>query len=219
MQGISSKDLEIADNKKSWLTLVLDNKVTVILILLGGIFIGIGILLIKGGQFESNTVEVIESDSTDSAGEIVVEVAGAVEKPGVYRFENGARVEDLLISSGGISADADRAWMEKIINRAARLSDGQKIYIKRYDEHSSVLSDKNEGVYQNISTDQGRGDASMVNINAASAKELESLWGIGPVYAQNIIEQRPYSSVEELLTKGVIKKNVYERNKDLMVVY
>src|SRR3989344_1087747 len=59
----------------------------------------------------------------------------------------------------------------------------------------------------------------LININTASQSELESLWGIGPVYAQNIIEQRPYSSVEELLTKKIIKQNVYDRVKDQISVY
>ena len=59
----------------------------------------------------------------------------------------------------------------------------------------------------------------LININTASQKELESLWGIGPVYAQNIIEHRPYSSLEELLTKKIIKKNVHERNKEYLTIY
>ncbi len=59
----------------------------------------------------------------------------------------------------------------------------------------------------------------MININGASQKELESLWGIDPVTAQNIIEQRPYSSVEELLNKKILKTNVYETNKDKLTVY
>lgn len=59
----------------------------------------------------------------------------------------------------------------------------------------------------------------MVNVNTATQKELEALWGIGPVTAQNIIEQRPYSTVEELLNKKILKTNVYETNKDKLSVY
>jgi len=58
-----------------------------------------------------------------------------------------------------------------------------------------------------------------ININTASQNQLESLWGIGPVTAQNIIEQRPYSTVEELLNKKILKTNVYETNKDKLSVY
>ena len=59
----------------------------------------------------------------------------------------------------------------------------------------------------------------MVNINTATLKELDTLPGIGPVYGQNIIEHRPYSTVEELLSKAVLKKNVYEKIKDKVSVY
>ena len=59
----------------------------------------------------------------------------------------------------------------------------------------------------------------LININTASQKELESLWGIGPVYAQNIIEHRPYSKVDELIEKKILKTNVYDRNKDTLTVY
>ncbi len=58
-----------------------------------------------------------------------------------------------------------------------------------------------------------------VNVNTASSAELDELWGIGPVTAEKVINGRPYGSVEELLTKKVLKSNVYERNKDKLAVY
>lgn len=189
-------------------------------LLIGIIFVGVGLFLAKGNLSE-NKVEILESatqvQTADS--EIIIEVSGAVEKPGVFRLKQGSRVEDVLILAGGVSANADRAWMDKVLNRAAKLIDGQKIYIPSENEQTEVLSANNGEdikVYQSQSGGRGSG---LINVNTASAKELESLWGIGPVYAQNIIEQRPYSSIEELLTRKIIKKNVYERNKDKLTVY
>ena len=80
----------------------------------------------------------------------------------------------------------------------------------------SAKNDEDIKTYQSQSTIQGSG---LIDINTASQEELESLWGIGPVYAQNIIEQRPYSNVEELLTKKVIRSDIYEKNKDKLTVY
>jgi competence protein ComEA len=80
------------------------------------------------------------------------------------------------------------------------------------------LSASNSGVDQSVSSTFKAENGELININTASASELESLWGIGPVYAQNIIEHRPYSKVEELLEKKVLKENVYERNKSLLTV-
>ena len=58
-----------------------------------------------------------------------------------------------------------------------------------------------------------------INVNIASATELDRLWGVGPATAEKIINGRPYSSVEELKTKKVLKSNVYERIKDEVSVY
>ncbi|MCK4588212.1 helix-hairpin-helix domain-containing protein [Candidatus Woesebacteria bacterium] len=202
----------------NWNELFFKYRFQILFFLIGAILIGLGLLLVKDSRITSSKIEVLES-TTEGLGEdleIVVEVAGAVEKPGVYKLTEGVRIEDALISAGGISADADRLWMERSLNRAAKLIDGQKIYIPRKDEQISGVSVDNSGGYQTISSSQGSG---LVNINATNQKELESLWGIGPVTAQNIIEQRPYSSVEELLTKKILRSNVYERNKDKLSVY
>lgn len=195
-------------------------RVPLVLVLVGAILIGFGILFAKDGiNTTSNTVEVLESatEGESISSEIVVEVSGAVEHPGVYRFDTNARIEDALISAGGVSADADREWMEKFLNRAAKIIDGQKIYIVRVGENAENSS-SDSGKSEELNTG-GVAGISTININTATNTELESLWGIGPVYAQNIIEQRPYSSVEELLTRKIIKSNVYERNKEHLSIY
>ncbi len=137
---------------------------------------------------------------------------------GVYKLSNGSRVDDLLIISGGLSASADRDWVTKNINRAAKLSDGQKLYIY----HSEELSARNtEGSLDKkvLGTIAGSDPAMLVNINTASQKELESLVGIGPVYAQSIIEHRPYSNLEELLSKKIIPQKTYEKIKNEISLY
>lgn len=189
-------------------------------VLIGLALIGGGILLVKSDFLESPKIEILENEIASPSAEkaeIVFEVSGEVEKPGVYKLPAGSRVEDALVAAGGISADADRNWIEKNINRAGKLIDGQKIYIAG--KQSEVLSAKESGGNQIISSGQVAGLSNLVNINSATGSELVSLWGIGPVTAQKIIEQRPYSSVEELLTKKILKKNVYDRIKDLITVY
>ncbi len=191
-------------------------------LLVGVILLGFGVYFAKDSTEPDTKVEVLErgdGSSSPESEDIVVEVVGAVVSPGVYKFKNGQRIEDALIAAGGISADADREWIERFLNRAAKVSDGQKILIPREIQQSDGLTASDEGVYQNGSTVQGSVADNLVNINTATASQLESLWGIGPVYAQNIIEQRPYSTVEELLTKKILKTNVYERNKEYLTIY
>lgn len=203
-----------------WEELLFRYKFQIIFVLIGAILIGFGAFLIKNETDGSSTkVEILEDARESQTTELIAEVAGAVENPGVYKLSVGARVEDLLIAAGGLSVNADRNWMEKSLNRAAKVTDGQKLYIPRTGEQSEVLSAKKTGGYQNTSFTFGSQRSGLININIATQKELESLWGISPVYAQNIIEHRPYSSVEELLSKKIIKQNVYEKNKDKMSVY
>lgn len=128
-------------------------------------------------------------------------------------------MEDLLTVSGGFSAGADRNWTDQYLNRAAKLTDGQKIYIPSVNKQSGTSSAKTSGGNQTISsnfTGQGSG---LVNINTGSTSDIDSLPGIGPVYAQSIVEHRPYSTTEELVSKGAIKQTLYEKIKDLVTVY
>ncbi len=183
----------------------------IIAVLIGLILIGLGAFYIKnGGNTGGTKVEVLSETTEAEGGDYVIEVTGAVISPGVYKLSSGSRVDDALILAGGFSVDADRSWVEKTLNRAAKITDGQKIYIPRVGEKSSV-STPSEGGGVNVS--------GLVNINSASSKELDSLPGIGPVYAQSVIDHRPYSTPEELVSKGAIKQNIFEKIKDKISVY
>jgi len=191
-----------------------------IFFLLGLIFVGIGFFVFKGGGLtKSNSVEILESApvaGSDPAGEIVVEIAGSVEKPGVYKLAQGARIEDLLVSAGGLSVDADRDWVAKNINRAGKLIDGYKLYIVSQSDVLSASIQDSVKVDQNNFSNQ---DNELININSASLSELDTLPGIGPVYGQSIIEHRPYSTLEELVSKGAIKQSTFEKIKNLISAY
>jgi len=188
------------------------NKRQVAFALAGLILLSLGLLQVrKTVQLSPDRVNVLEAttEAQKAQTDIVVEISGQVEKPGVYKLQNGSRVEDLIVAAGGISADADRVWLDKTLNRAAKLLDGQKLFIPP----------KNSGdikVYQPSNAVQGSG---LVNINTAGLSELDTLPGIGPVYGQNIIEHRPYSNIEELVSKGALKEFVFEKIKDKITAY
>lgn len=194
----------------------------ILIFLLGAILTGAGLFISqneKDGERDQLEVLTGATEAQNEGSEIVVEIAGEVERPGVYKLPKNSRVEDLLVVAGGVSPNADRNWMEKSLNRAARLSDGQKIYLLAVGEQSGVSSAKISGVSDSSGGSWGSGGSGLININSASQKELESLPEIGPAYAQNIIEHRSYSNVEELLTKGALRKSTYEKIKDLVTVY
>ena len=189
---------ELLEKAEKW---VFANRQIVIVGFLGVFLIFSGFFIFESGVFEGTKVEILDSSqiagASASGQEIVVEIAGSVEKPGVYELEAGARVDELLVLAGGLSAAADREWVSKNLNRAAKVLDGQKIYIPQKGE-------------SNISNTEVGG---LVNLNTASKGQLESLSGIGAVRAQGIISGRPYSNIEELLSRKIISKSVYEKIK------
>lgn len=158
-------------------------------------------------------VEIVKSakdlTSQQPNGQIVVDVAGAVEAPGVYKLPGGSRIGDALVAAGGLSAQADRAWVAATINLAETIKDGRKIYIPTMNGNEVTSQQSNESAKP-----QGK-----ININTASAGELDSLPGIGSVRAEAIIANRPYAKVEELVSKAKIPQSVYEDIVNLVSVY
>jgi len=121
-------------------------KKEIFFVLVGIGFIGAALIFLKSPQ-NSSKVEVIEPTkfSSNTNQEIVVEIAGSVVAPGVYKLASGSRVNDLIEKSQGFAENVDIEWVEKTINRASVLKDGQKFYIPNLNEHTEVLSATNEG--------------------------------------------------------------------------
>jgi competence protein ComEA len=133
----------------------------------------------------------------------MVDIQGAVNKPGVYKMPNGSRIEDLLNASEGIAEGADNKWIEVNLNRAKKVSDGEKIYIPTKNDQSLMSNVQSK----------------LVNINAATQKELESIAGIGAVTAEKIINGRPYQELAELVSRKIISAKLYTQIKDLLSVW
>ena len=192
-----------------------DRPYLVTLGLLGGLLLVVGVFSVVVISSRTGGEELViqkAGESGESGGKLLVDVAGAVMKPGVYELKGNARVNEALIAAGGLGEEADREWVEKNLNLAAKVTDGQKIYIP------------SEGETEKVAPLQGKGTTLMtrldlVNINTASSAELDTLWGVGEATAKKIIDSRPYGAVEELLTKKAVKNNVYEAIKDSVSVY
>ncbi|MBI2036145.1 ComEA family DNA-binding protein [Candidatus Microgenomates bacterium] len=169
-----------------------------------------GVILEEGVSIEAST-----STSLSVKNKIVVDISGAVVSPGVYQLKSDARLQDGLIAAGGLSQSADREWIAKNLNLAVKLKDGSKIYIPRTGES---VSQKTQSV--GVSANQTFGASEgLINVNTASLSELDKLPGIGPVTAQKIIDNRPYSSVDELLSKKIVGSKVFSQIKEKIGVY
>jgi len=203
-QGISQEDSFAPDNNLGFF-----GKDKARLLVFGLFFLGLFIISIGAGLFffktsNSEDIEIISSEEPGKLeSQVVVHIDGAVVKPGVYSLPADSRVNDLVSFAGGLTSDADRSK----INLAAKLADGQKLYIAKAGESVSA-----------VGTVAGT-TSGPININSATQIELESLSGIGPVTANKIVASRPYSDSSELLTRKVVGKSVYEKIKDLITVY
>lgn len=191
---------------------ILREHILAVLLGIGGLaFVGYGAIGMFGSTADQGILFESAQDTASGSAEqtVMVDVAGAVEKPGVYELSVDDRVKDALIAAGGMSADADRERISHEVNLAASLTDGAKLYIPFVGEQPAVAgaSDTREA---------GQGS---INLNTASESDLDTLPGIGPATATKIIENRPYQSIEDLLEKKAVGQSVFEKIKDQVTVY
>ena len=145
---------------------------------------------------------------------IVVQVSGAVPRPGVYALAQGSRVQDAISAAGGFLAEAEKTG----INLARALEDGEQLDIPYVEGSSPVIID----VPTEVVVGTAPSSTELININTASATELDTLPGIGPTTAQKIIDYRqlngPFLAKEDIVNVSGIGPGTYERIKDLITV-
>lgn len=167
-----------------------------------------------GKKIEGET-ETSDDGLTQSSGSLKAYICGEVKRPGVYAIKNGSRIIDLLELAGGQGEDA----CLEIINLAQEVLDGQRVYIPSIEEISSggFLFFTGDNL-ENGSYSENR----TININSAGIEELESLPGIGPVTAKNIIDYRDtnglFKAKAELQNVDGIGEKKYEKIEHLISI-
>lgn len=183
---------------------------------LGLVFLTVGTISLFLGSQNKESEIIIEEGEGMAAGKIKVDVEGAVVSPGVYEFSGEPRVQEALISAGGLSSSANRDWVTKNLNLAAKLTDGAKIYIPQKNE--SPLRPAEQGFAGQAGIDGGT-EGEKISINNATLEELDRLPGVGPVTAQKIIAGRPYQTLEELISKKVVGESTFSKIKEQIIVW
>jgi competence protein ComEA len=132
----------------------------------------------------------VKSDGTDNA-RVLVDVAGAVKHPGVYRLTSSQRIEDALKRAGGPTRKADLSQ----INRAAKLEDGRQVLVP-------VKASRATSTSAPVGATSPNTPSQPLNLNTATLEQLDTLDGVGPTTAQKIINYRTehggFGSVDEL---------------------
>jgi competence protein ComEA len=159
---------------------------------------------VKGVSITSATASA-SSQTAQSAAKVKVDVSGAVNQPGVKELSVGDRVEDALRAADGLSGQADTDYVAMTINLAAKVQDGDKIFIPLKGQPSSATSQATTDSAPTTSAPKSTAPAGKISINRASISDLDTLPGVGATYAQRIVDNRPYSSVNELCTKSIFR--------------
>jgi competence protein ComEA len=174
-----------------------------------------GWLFISAGAIEPASEEMIDPFGAASASprevasdRLVVDVEGAVVRPGIIELPGGSRVADAIQAAGGYSPQADLAAAAAQVNLAATLRDGQQIVVPLIGASAGGGSG-------------GAGSGDLVDLNSASPGELDALPGVGPVTVEKIVAARaeqPFTSLDELVTRKVMTASQVDKIRDLVTL-
>ena len=158
--------------------------------------------------YASTTTQPGAATASTVSAVIVVDISGAVQRPGPVRLGTSARVDEAIAAAGGATSDADLAR----VNRAAILGDGERVYVPRRGEEAVPETVNGSGATgatgptgpDGLSAPGGAAAKSaIVNLNTATVDELDTLPGVGPATAQSIMEYRSehgrFNRIEDLL--------------------
>ncbi len=171
---------------------------------------------------QPEAIQLVEATETASAVAptptvaIRVHVVGAVATPGVYVLGADARIIDAVQAAGGLTGEAD----PEAINLADRVGDGQQVRVPlRGAAPRPSLTPMLQGAAASAST---AGAAALINLNTATAAELEQLPGIGPALAARIVQDReqngPFATTEEIMRVSGIGEAIYARIREQVAV-
>jgi len=183
-------DLQYSSTQKRALAVV-----ALLVLLISGLFV-------VRGTSQEVVAAPIALDIATVAPLLVIDVSGAVTKPGVYSLPPGSRVVDAIQAAGGLKRGADTSD----INQARILKDGEQIYV-----YPSVHASNGTPIKRAVRKN------GPIMINRASVKDYESLDGIGPVLAQRIVSFRkingPFVAIEDLMKVPGIGPKTFEKFK------
>lgn len=186
------------------------------LLLFGGNGKNDEIVVDKTGEMEAEMMEEESDSETEDEGlqptasNLVVDISGCVKNPGVYEFEDGTRLHDVIQQAGGLTEEADI----DAINQAELVTDGQKILIP---EKLETMDGAERTTFTQNAVSNGK-----ININQADSTTLQEIPGIGPATADKIIQYRDangrFQSIEDLKNVSGIGEKTFEKMKDKICV-
>lgn len=172
-------------------------------------------------SFDAGVAEAAEAAAAEEASaspvpDIVVHVVGCVMRPGVYSLAPGSRVDDAIRAAGGALGPAAL----ESLNLARILADGEQVYVLSADQVAAGTVPGAGGTLGAAGPVSGGTAGGKVDVNRASAAELEELPGVGPSTAQKIVDDRtkngPFKKPEDLMRVPGIGPSKFEAMKDMV---
>ena len=183
------------------------------------VVLGAAAIFVATSSLSGTTVDAVGqadgspgASAADTTGLLVVDVAGAVARPGVYRLVPGARIADAVAAAGGFAPRVDASRVAAELNLAALVRAGDRIVVPARGDPGASAATGASG---------GKATAGLVDLNHASAEQLDTLPGIGPVTAAKIVasrEDQPFRSVDELRSRGLVGEKTFDKLKSLVKV-
>jgi competence protein ComEA len=171
-----------------------------------GIVIAATLILLVAIEVDRRTAPPLVITVAERSDEIQVEIAGAIEAPGVYRRERGDRVIDLIDAAGGLLPGADTSSL----NQAALLADGQRVTVPFAGTTTDARSRSSPDA------------VTLIDLNSASADELTELPDIGQVRADAIVAFRnqngPFRAIDDLVFVDGISWSLVESLRPLVTI-
>lgn len=153
-----------------------------------------------------------EAAKDESKETIVIDIKGAVQRPGVYEMRTGDRVSQAIEKAGGTSEQAD----ELQVNLAELLQDGTVVYIPKKGEEKAAQQGAG------VAVKSGGGEGALVNINTATIEELQDISGVGPSKAEAIVAYREengrFQTIEDIMKVSGIGEKSFEKIKSSITV-
>ncbi len=191
----------------------LERNRSVILVALCAVIVAGLVILVLQRRDGPRPLELRFDDPTLDGTAIQVYVTGAVARPGVYSLHDCDRIADALAAAGGATDEADAASL----NLAERVHDEGQVVVR---SRSSVAGASVTASPSPTTAPLAAGQK--IDINSASAAELDKLPGIGAVYSHRIVDSRQsagaFHSTDELVSRKVIPSATYNKIKDLITV-
>lgn len=196
---------------------------SLVILILSIIFLIIGYNISKPNSQENNSEAMFVENEVKkessfkmqcSDGNIIVDIKGAVKKPGVYTLNKNSRIKDLIEKAGGLSKEAD----VNRIHMSKKLKDEDYIYVCKIGEEDKKIINSTTNNVENHNNTTSESNNEKVNLNTATLEQLKTIPGIGEVTAKKIIEFREkngkFSSVEDLMKIDRIGEKTFNKLRD-----